>query len=717
MYVDVLVELKIKKIDQTYTYSVPVNLQNEIEIGKRVLVPFNNQKLEGFILNIKNEVEFKTKDIISVIDENPVLNNELIELGNYISKKTIVNKITAYQTMLPAALKAKKSTKINKKFISVLELINQNYESKNENQLKILELFKNNNQVLKKDCTDISLSSTNTLLKNNILKEIKIEEYRLKNNIEKQENKIILNEEQKSVINSVELNKFKPYLLYGITGSGKTEVYMNLIEKILKEKKQAIVLVPEISLTPQLVNIFRKRFGNDIAILHSGLSNGEKYDEWRKIERKEVNVVIGARSAIFAPFTNLGIIIIDEEHSSTYKQENNPKYSAIDIALWRAKKYNIPLILGSATPSIESYTRALQNTYTLLTMKNRVNNNYPKTILIDMKDEIKKGNKIISSVLDEKIKERLEKKEQTIILLNRRGYTTITTCKNCGYTDKCPHCDIPLTYHKTSNMMRCHYCGYAHKMITICPECKSDSINNFGMGTQKLESILNERYNARIIRMDQDTTTTKGSHEQIINDFKNHKYDILIGTQMISKGLDFPNVTLVGVINGDASLNIPDFRSAERTFQLLNQVAGRSGRGVLPGEVIIQGFNVDHYSIVKACNNDYLGFYNEELKIRKVLKYSPYYNLCLIKIKSKNYNEALTESNKIINHFKNKNLENTIVLGPTPALIPKINDIYNIQIIIKFKNTGFLMKELEFINNYYRTSKVVVEIDINPIRM
>lgn len=717
MYVDVLVELKIKKTDQTYTYSVPANLQNEIEIGKRVLVPFNNQKLEGFILNIKNEVDFKTKDIISVIDENPVLNDELIELGNYISKKTIVNKITAYQTMLPAALKAKKNTKINKKYISVLELVNKNYESKNENQLKILELFKNNNQVLKKVCTDISLSSTNTLLKNNILKEIKVEEYRLKNNIEKQENKIILNEEQKKVINSVELNKFKPYLLHGVTGSGKTEVYMNLIEKVLNDKKQAIVLVPEISLTPQLVNIFRKRFGNDIAILHSGLSNGEKYDEWRKIERKEVNVVIGARSAIFAPFTNLGIIIIDEEHSSTYKQENNPKYSAIDIALWRAKKYNIPLILGSATPSIESYTRALQNIYTLLTMKNRVNNNYPKTILVDMKDEIKKGNRIISSVLDEKIKDRLEKNEQIIILLNRRGYTTITTCKNCGYTDKCPHCDIPLTYHKTSNMMRCHYCGYAHKMITICPECKSESIDNFGMGTQKLESILNDKYAARIIRMDQDTTTTKGSHEQIINDFKNHKYDILIGTQMISKGLDFPNVTLVGVINGDASLNIPDFRSAERTFQLLNQVAGRSGRGVLPGEVIIQGFNVDHYSIVKACNNDYIGFYNEELKIRKVLKYSPYYNLCLIKIKSKNYNEALTESNKIIKHLKDKNLENTIVLGPTPALIPKINDIYNIQIIIKFKNTGILMKELEFINNYYRTSKVVVEIDINPIRI
>ena len=717
MYIDVLVELKIKKIDQTYTYSVPKYLEEQIEIGKRVLVPFNNQKLEGFILNIKDKVDFKTKDIISVIDENPVLNNELIELGNYISKKTIVNKITAYQTMLPTALKAKKNIKINKKYISVLELINSNYETKNKTQLEILNLFKSKKEVLKKECNDISISSTNTLIKNNILKENKVEEYRLKNNTEKEKKNIILNDEQIKVIDSVELNKFNPYLLHGVTGSGKTEVYMNIIEKVLKEKKEAIVLVPEISLTPQLVNVFKKRFGNDIAILHSGLSNGEKYDEWRKIERKEVSVVIGARSAIFAPFTNLGIIIIDEEHSSTYKQENNPRYSAIDIALWRCKKYDIPLILGSATPSIESYTRALQNIYTLLTLPNRVNNNYPKTILIDMKEEIKKGNRIISSDLDNKIKDRLEKNEQIIILLNRRGYTTVTTCKNCGYTDNCPHCDIPLTFHKTSNMMRCHYCGYAHKMITICPECKSDNINNFGMGTEKLESILNEKYGARIIRMDQDTTSNKGSHEKIINDFREHKYDILIGTQMISKGLDFPNVTLVGVINGDASLNIPDFRSAERTYQLLNQVAGRSGRGNKPGEVIIQGFNIDHYSIVKACNNDYLGFYNEELNIRKTLKYSPYYNLCLIKIKSKNFNEVSGESNKIVNHLKSKNLNNTIILGPTPSIIPKINDIYNMQIIIKFKNTNDLMKELEFINNYYRVSKVVVEIDINPIRI
>ena len=514
----------------------------------------------------------------------------------------------------------------------------------------------------------------------------------------------------------IELDHFQPYLIHGVTGSGKTEVYMQLIEKVIKNNQEAIVLVPEISLTPQLVLMFRKRFGNLVAILHSGLSNGEKYDEWRKIERNEVKIVIGARSAIFAPFTNLGIIIIDEEHSATYKQENKPCYHAIDIALWRCKRHNIPLVLGSATPSIESYTRAMQGVYTLCEMQNRVNNNYPKTIFVDMKDEIRKGNRIISEDLDNKIKEKLSNNEQIIILLNRRGYTTITTCKNCGYTDICPHCDIPLTYHKSINMMRCHYCGYAHPIIKICPKCKSDNINNYGLGTEKLENILKEKYNARIVRMDQDTTTNKGSHERIIKDFYNHEYDILLGTQMISKGLNFPNVTLVGVVNGDASLNIPDFRSAERTFQLLNQVAGRSGRGEKTGEVIIQGFNVNHYSIVCACNNNYKDFYQEELRIRKALKYSPYYNLCMIRLKGKNFDEVNKEAESIVKHLKSKNLD-IIVLGPTPSLIPKINDVYYVQIIIKYKNTSLLMPELEFINDYYRNHKIIVEIDINPIRL
>jgi len=718
MKVDVLVELKAKKIDKTFTYLVPNELIKDIEIGKRVLVPFGNQKLEGFILGINNnKVDYELKSILKVIDEKSVLNKELLELGKYISKKTLCNLISAYQTMLPAALKAKNGRIIPKKYVTYLELMDSNYIAKNEKQELILNLLKKG-LIEKKEATNISTSAVQTLIKNNIVKEKQVEQYRLKNEDIKEKFNVNLTIEQEKVLDQIKYDKFKPYLIHGVTGSGKTEVYMRMIEVVLKQKKEALVLVPEISLTPQLVEIFRKRFGTKIAILHSRLSDGEKYDEWRKIERKEVSIVIGARSAIFAPLTNLGIIIIDEEHSSTYKQENNPRYHAVDVALWRGKKYNIPVILGSATPSIESYTRAKLGTYELCEMKNRVNQNYPKVTLIDMKDEIKKGNRILSELLKEKINEKLSKNEQVIILLNRRGYSTISTCKDCGFVHKCPNCDIPLTYHKTSNTIRCHYCGYGAIQLKKCPECKSENINNFGMGTEKLEQYLKENFNgAKVVRMDQDTTSNKGSHEKIIKSFQNKEYNILIGTQMIAKGLDFPDVTLVGVINGDSTLNIPDFRSAERTYELLSQVAGRAGRKDKDGEVIIQGFNCDHYSIIAASQNDYKSFYNQELNLRKILKYSPYYNLCLIKTKSKDSDLALKEATKIADYLRSKNLKDVLILGPSSSLIPKINQIYSFQVIIKFKKTDLIIKELEFIKNHYLDNKITVDIDINPIRL
>ena len=718
MKVDVLVELKAKKIDKTFTYLVPNELIKDIEIGKRVLVPFGNQKLEGFILGINNnKVDYELKSILKVIDEKSVLNKELLELGKYISKKTLCNLISAYQTMLPAALKAKNGRIIPKKYVTYLELMDSNYIAKNEKQELILNLLKKG-LIEKKEATNISTSAVQTLIKNNIVKEKQVEQYRLKNEDIKEKFNVNLTIEQEKVLDQIKYDKFKPYLIHGVTGSGKTEVYMRMIEVVLKQKKEALVLVPEISLTPQLVSTFKRRFGSDIAILHSRLSDGEKYDEWRKIERKEVSIVIGARSAIFAPLTNLGIIIIDEEHSSTYKQENNPRYHAVDVALWRGKKYNIPVILGSATPSIESYTKAKLGTYELCEMKNRVNQNYPKVTLIDMKDEIKKGNRILSELLKEKINEKLSKNEQVIILLNRRGYSTISTCKDCGFVHKCPNCDIPLTYHKTSNTIRCHYCGYGAIQLKKCPECKSENINNFGMGTEKLEQYLKENFNgAKVVRMDQDTTSNKGSHEKIIKSFQNKEYNILIGTQMIAKGLDFSDVTLVGVINGDSTLNIPDFRSAERTYELLSQVAGRAGRKDKDGEVIIQGFNCDHYSIIAASQNDYKSFYNQELNLRKILKYSPYYNLCLIKTKSKDSDLALKEATKIADYLRSKNLKDVLILGPSSSLIPKINQIYSFQVIIKFKKTDLIIKELEFIKNHYLDNKITVDIDINPIRL
>ena len=493
---------------------------------------------------------------------------------------------------------------------------------------------------------------------------------------------------------------------------------MHVIKKVIDLGREVIVLVPEISLTPQLINNFRERFGDNIAILHSGLSDGEKYDEWRKIERQEVKIVIGARSAIFAPFTNLGLIVMDEEHVSTYKQENNPKYSTHDMAIFRAKYNNIPVIFGSATPSIESYTRAINNVYKLIELKKRVNNSLPNVEIIDMKDEYKHGNKIISSSLKEKLESIIERKEQAIILLNRRGFSTITTCKNCGYVHKCKNCDIPLTYHKSSNSYKCHYCGYTTSNLRVCPVCKSDDLDNMGLGTEKLEEYINKNIKgAKVIRMDVDTTSRKGSHERIINSFKNGDANILLGTQMIAKGLDFPNVTLVGVINADATLNVPDFRSSERTFQLLNQVSGRSGRAELKGNVVIQAFNTDHYSIVLASKNRYLDFYEKEISYRKKLLYPPYCNLALIKISSRYENEVINESNKIVKYLNSVKAKDVIILGPSAPSMYKINNTFNMQIILKYKKTENIYNHLLYIKNLYDNKKIKVEIDINPIKI
>ena len=710
MVAEVLVE--IEKLDKTFTYLIPSNLN--IQIGIRVLVPFGRQKLEGFVVAIKDEIpsEYKLKEIIEVIDDNPILNNELLKLGKYLSKKTLCTLTSAYQTMLPSALKAKVNTKINKKTVLYIKKIKE-YTPVTEKEEIILNLLSNKDISLK-EANSISSYVVNKLIDKGIIEKYEKEVYRLEEEIGKQDEEKKLTEEQKMVISKINLNSFKPYLLHGVTGSGKTEVYIQLIKKVINKNKQALVLVPEISLTPQLVETFKKRFGNDIAILHSHLSKGEKYDEWRRIVRKEVNIVIGARSAVFAPLTNVGIIIIDEEHSNTYKQENNPRYNAIDIGLYRAKFYNCPIVLGSATPSIESYTRAKTNIYELLEMKNRVNNNLPKVTLVDMKEEIRKKNNIFSQLLKDKINEKLNNNEQVIILLNRRGYTTITTCNNCGFTHKCPNCDIPLTYHLKSKKMVCHYCNYETNKLFKCPNCGSTDIKERGMGTEKLEEEITKEFSkAKVVRMDVDTTRTKQAHKKIITDFENEKYNILIGTQMIAKGLDFPKVTLVGVINGDATLNIPDFRSGERTFQLLNQVAGRAGRSSLLGEVIIQGFNTDHYSLICAKNHDYLSFYNEEMKIRKILKYPPFYNLCLIKIQGINAIKCEEESNKIITYLKN-NLKDEIILGPTTAMIPKVNNIYHYQIIIKYKDTKKIYQYLKFINDKYANNKITVGIDFNP---
>ena len=508
------------------------------------------------------------------------------------------------------------------------------------------------------------------------------------------------------------------YLLHGITGSGKTVVYIELIKRVLKLGKSAIMLVPEISLTTQMVNRFYNSFGDDVAIIHSGLSDGEKYDEFTKINNKEVHVVVGTRSAIFSPLDNIGLIVIDEEHSSTYKQENNPRYNAIDIAKKRCEYNNCPLILGSATPSLESYSRALKNVYKLLVLNTRVGDyNLPKVELVDSQKEMKKRNMLFSDRLKEEIMNTLENGMQAMILLNRRGFSTFVSCQNCGYTYKCPHCEITLTYHKSTNNLRCHYCGYTTYLKNVCPNCGEDAIRNFGTGTEKIESELVKLFpSARILRMDADTTSKKGSHDKFIKMIENEEVDIIVGTQMISKGLDFPKINLVGVVNADETLNIPDFRSNEKTFQLLNQVSGRAGRSGIDSKVIIQTFNPDNILFNYIKNNDYIGFYKYEMNLRKKLKYPPYYFILSIKICSKDYDKSSKNATKIFNYLKNNIVISSIILGPSTASMFKLNNIYRFQIVVKYKFDDKLFDSIRFIDNMYINEKdVYLEIDNNPI--
>ena len=726
MYVDVLTQISAKAVDQKYTYHVPSNLTDKIKIGIRVKVPFGRMLLEGFIISINNNILYeqnKIKDIIDVIDNEPVLNDEMLKLGKYMSDNLLCSLVSAYQVMLPKALKAEINTNIKIKYNKYLrrkktidEIDNYIKTCKYEGQINLLCKLKEGDILITK-----MTSTINTILKYNLAEIVYEEDKRYIYNGISNYKKVSLTEEQSNIVKEVSssFNKSNTYLLYGVTGSGKTEVYMSIIENAISNGKTAIMLVPEISLTPQIVGKFISRFGNIISVLHSKLSNSERYDEYRKITSGESKIVIGTRSAIFVPFTNIGVIIIDEEHTSSYKQENHPRYNAKDIAIWRSNYHKCPVLMGSATPSLESFARAGNKIYKLLSLTNRVGiSHLPDVSIIDMKDEIKKGNFILSNILKTKIAEKLNRNEQIILLLNRRGYSSVISCKECGHTFKCPKCDISYTYHKTSKNLKCHYCSSSIPLSDKCPKCGSENIKDYGLGTEKLEEELKKIYNARIVRMDVDTTSKKGKHQKIIDDFGQHKYDILIGTQMIAKGLDFPLVTLVGVVNADTTLSSPDFRASENTFQLLSQVSGRAGRGDASGEVIIQTYNPEHYSITLSKTHNYIDFYKEEMKMRKLLKYSPYYYMVLVGISTKDYDLGFKESNKIGNYLRSNLNNETIILGPSMANIFKINNIYHYQIIIKYRKDEKLIETLKFIDNMYKqNNKVTVEVDFNPVRM
>lgn len=744
MIAQVIINSNVKNLNRIFDYNVPSKMQGTICVGDRVLVPFGNKKTyeEGFIVGLKENTQYKVKDIAK-IQEGIKLTEENIDLAKLMARRYFCNISDCIKLMLPPGTLNKnidsrvKDKTLNfvylKKDIEEIEEDIENKVIKSEKQKRVLNFLIQNEEIQTTEL-EIITDTTNAVLKALEKKEYieiieeKVERNPFLNKDIKPTKKLKLTEEQQNAFNKIDEtinnNENKEFLLYGVTGSGKTEIYLQLIEKITQKNKTAIVLVPEISLTPQMVERFIARFGQEkIAVLHSKLSIGERYDQWNKIKNGECKIVIGARSAIFAPIQNLGLIIIDEEHDSSYKSETNPRYNAKELAGYMAKKNNIPLVLGSATPDISTYYKAENNKIEMLKLTKRANeSNLPKVDVIDLREELANGNRsILSRKLYEEIEKNLKDKKQTILFLNRRGYSTFVMCRDCGYTVKCKNCNITMTYHIKTNKLKCHYCGHEEKNLTECPECHSKNIKYFGTGTQRLEEDINKIFpEATTIRMDIDTVTRKNSHEEILNKFKNDNIDILIGTQMVVKGHHFPNVTLVGVIAADSSLYIEDYRANERTFQILTQVAGRAGREKLPGRVIIQTYNPDNFAIECSKKQNYDEFYETEIELRKQLKYPPFCDIISIGLTDTDNNKIKNVSDRLYNNIsrtiKNEKMDFNIY-KPLPCPIDKIKNKYRWRIILKGKLNNKIIdiinKSIEQVNS--KTTRIIV--DTNPTNL
>ncbi len=802
-YASVIVDVPAMQTDRAFDYKIPEDWQDFLSPGMRVIVPFGPRKVQGFVVETKSTTEFeRLKTISECLDLTPCLTPELLKVGHWLTEKTLCFKISAFQAMLPAAMKAKYEKVVTLTSDHILRDISKQLQpffyKKSQVDMKELEkavplrtiqkeienghlelIYKVKQKGQKKkirmvrlDCSPEELSEQIKAINTNAKKQLEVLKYLEANSISEipvadllaltntsdatlkaliskgilveehkevyrdpyqdrqfeKTNPLPLNSEQQQaiapILSSVENEEHHVFLMYGVTGSGKTEVYLQSIEAVLKNGKEAIVLVPEISLTPQMVNRFKGRFGSKVAVLHSGLSTGEKYDEWRKIQRKEVQLVVGARSAIFAPFENLGMIIIDEEHESSYKQEENPRYHARDVAIYRAKFHQCPVVLGSATPTLETFARAQKDVYKLLTLKERVNKrSMPSVEIIDMREELRSGNRtMFSTTLIEKLTNRLEKNEQSVLFLNKRGYSSFVMCRDCGFVIQCPHCDISLTYHRFGQQLKCHYCGHEEPMPNVCPECHSEHIRFFGTGTQRVEEeLLKVLPEARIIRMDVDTTGRKGAHEKLLTKFGNKEADILLGTQMIAKGLDFPDVTLVGVLTADTMLHLPDFRAAEKTFQLMTQVSGRAGRHELPGEVVIQTYTPENYSIQLASKYDYDAFYMQEMFLRKSHAYPPYYFLALVTVSHPEITKVVSVTDKIVQFLRRNVTNETKILGPVASPIPRINDRYRYQCMVKYKREKNLHETLRKIIEHFQqemsSNDLMITIDLSPNTM
>ncbi|MEW5592226.1 primosomal protein N' [Peribacillus frigoritolerans] len=794
----VIVDVPAKQTDREFDYRIPEKWNQVIKPGMRVIVPFGPRMVQGFVTGLKAKSDFaKLRFIKEPMDLEPILNDELLQLGDWLTKEAMCFKISALQAMLPAAMKAKYEkvikvvedkkdqlppsiqnlfgkndslswkdviegenaslvqkemqngnleleynvkNRLNKKTVRVIKSLLSPMELKEmasaisshaKKQQELLQYFIEHQEPIPlKELLELMNTSSGTvksLVSKGALAEMDQEIYRdpYENRVFEKSIPFTLTAEQtaalKPIQEKIHHDEHDVFLLYGVTGSGKTEVYLQAIASVIEKGKEAIMLVPEISLTPQTVKRFKERFGEQVAVMHSGLSVGEKYDEWRKIHRKEVKVVVGARSAVFAPFENLGLVIIDEEHESSYKQEETPRYHARDVAIERAKSYGCPVILGSATPTLESFARAKKNVYKLLTLSQRMNKNaLPAVDIVDMREELRTGNRsMFSELLFTKLKDRLEKGEQTVLMLNKRGHSSFVMCRSCGLVINCPNCDISLTYHRFNDIMKCHYCGFEEGMPSVCPECESEHIRFFGTGTQKVEEELAKILpEARVIRMDVDTTSKKGSHERLLNAFGEGKADILLGTQMIAKGLDFPNITLVGVLSADTMLHLPDFRSSEKTFQLLTQVSGRAGRHQLSGEVVIQTYTPEHYSIELSALQDYDAFYEREMYLRRQSHYPPYYYVVLITVSHEDLMKTVSVTEKITNYLGSRLNRDSVVLGPVASPISRINNRYRYQCLIKYKREPDLNQHLRTLLEHYQKetaqNHLQISIDLNP---
>lgn len=747
MIAEIIMNSSVKNLDRTFDYSIPYDMEEKVHIGSRVLVKFGNIKelKEGFVVNIKEKSDFQVKDIAKV-EEKDFIDEAKVKLAKWMAERYFCNISECIKLMLPPgtgtnnlANRAKEKTARFIRLIKSIDEIEAEIENKilkSEKQIRALRALSKIDEIPSKELeeiADVTSAILKTLEKNGYIEfyEQATERNPFMHKVVAATQNLELTDEQKNaytaVENAIDDMMNSEFLLFGVTGSGKTEVYLQLIEKVLSEGKTSVMLVPEISLTPQTVDRFISRFGQEkIAVLHSKLSVGERYDQWYKIKNGDAKIVIGARSAMFAPVNDLGLIIIDEEHDTSYKSESTPRYNVKDVARYLAKEYSVPIVFGSATPDMDTYFRAQNEEIEMLELTKRANNaSLPDIKIIDMREELKNGNRTsISMNLYENIKQNIANKKQTILFLNRRGYSTFIMCRDCGYVAKCKNCNIALTYHSKENKLRCHYCGYEVLPFNSCPECNSKAIKYSGSGTQKLEEEINKIFpSVSTIRMDVDTVTKKNSHEDILNKFKNENIDILIGTQMVVKGHHFPNVTLVGVIFADGSLNIDDYRANERTFQILTQVAGRAGREKSKGNVIIQTYNPDNLAIEYSKKQNYKVFYDTEIKIRKALKYPPFCDIMLIGFSSEKENNVIQSAKFMYMRLKDKIINNKlpiILYRPIPAPIDKIKNKIRWRIIVKCKFNETIikavtecLKELEQEN----IKDVKTVVDINPTNM